>query len=231
MKSRLNYLSGAYSCYGSLLGEPPTAQLLAQVERDFKETPALIQRLSLSQTDLEFRKTSDELRGVQEHVLRLHSNLLWEKVREIGQDASENKHAFEQRDQLFSILTYAQLPEDEVAPHAACVVDALRTFGARTDLDPAFCLRALKLMSHMPAAVIEKHIGSVMLVLHEQEGRKLTVLFEQYCLDVITKLSPEKLASLNLKPQIAAIFKRSSCRSERAKLKRLLRTIPDSTKA
>ena len=228
VKSRLNYLSGAYSCYGSLLGEPPTAQLLAQVERDFKETPALIQRLSLSQTDLEFQKTSDELKGVQTHVRRLHSNLLWEKVREIGQDASENKHAFEQRDQLFSILTYAQLPEDEVAPHAACVVDALRTFGARTDVFSVYCTGAVKLMSHMPAAVIEKHIGSVMLLLNRKEQDGYYNVFQYRCLNVITKLSPEKLASLNLKPRIAAIsLAKSNLPSERELVAKLLKTIPD----
>ena len=82
VKLRLNYLSGAYSCYGSLLGEPPTAQLLAQVEWEFKETPALIQRFSLSQTALELKKTKDELHLILK-VIGVWSVCVW-KRREIA---------------------------------------------------------------------------------------------------------------------------------------------------
>ncbi len=229
---RLNHLSGAYSCYGSMLGEP-TAQLLAQAEREFNETPALIQRFSLSQTDPEVQQTSGDLKRVQTHVLRLHSNLLWEKVREAGEDESGSKEVLMYRYRLFAFLSAAELPEDNVAPHAACVVNMLQTFGeARTKLSPIYCLDALALMSRMPVAVIEKHIGSAMLLLNKNEEDAHCELVRIFCLKVITKLSPEKLASLNLKPRIAAILHaKLLSRSEREHLTKLLRTIPDFTKA
>ena len=189
--------------------------------------PALIQRLSVSQTYAESEPFSAELRGVATIVLRLHSDLLWEKVREAGRDASESKVSYEQRKRLFTILRYADLPEDELAPHAACVVDALQTFGARTDLDSTYCVSALGLMSRMPPAVIEEHIGSVMLVLNLED---VHYLHQKCCLDVIEKLTPEKLASLNLKPQIqiAAIsLAKSNIRSQREQVAKLLKTIPD----
>ena len=229
---RLNHLSGAYSCYGSMLGEP-TAQLLAQAEREFNETPALIQRFSLSQTDPEVQQTSGDLKRVQTHVLRLHSNLLWEKVREAGEDESGSKEVLMYRYRLFAFLSAAELPEDNVAPHAACVVNMLQTFGeARTKLSPIYCLDALALMSRMPVVVIEKHIGSAMLLLNKNEEDAHCELVRIFCLKVITKLSPEKLASLNLKPRIAAILHaKLLSRSEREHLTKLLRTIPDFTKA
>ena len=47
-------------------------------------------------------------------------------------------------------------------------------------------------------------------------------------MSVIAKLSPEKLASLNLKSQIAAIsLAKSNIRSEREQVAKLLKTIPD----
>ena len=120
------------------------------------------------------------------------------------------------------------MPEDELAPHAACVVDALRTFGARTDVFSVYCTGAVKLMSHMPAAVIEKHIGSVMLLLNRKEEDEYYTVFQYHCLNVITKLSPEKLASLNLKPQIETIsLAKSNNYFEREQVAKLLKTIPD----
>ena len=47
-------------------------------------------------------------------------------------------------------------------------------------------------------------------------------------MSVIAKLSPEKLASLNLKSQIAAIsLAKSNLRSDREKVAKLLKSIPD----
>ena len=229
VKFRLNHVSGAYSCFAFRFGQPPpTAQLLAQVERGFEETPALIQQLSLSQTRSEFIQTRDELKGVQKHVLRLHSNLLWEKVREAGLDASENKDAFQQRERLFDILAHAQLPEDELAPHAACVVDALRTSGAT--INSATNIYCLHMMSHMPAAVIEKHIDAVMLLMNKKKDNDHDPIFkivQIFCLKAIAKLAPETLASLNLKAQIAATpLANSDLRSERERVANLLKTFP-----
>ena len=231
VKFRLNHVSGAYSCFAFRLGQPPpTAQLLAQVEREFEEIPALIQRISLSQTRLEFEQVRDELKGAQRHVLRLHSNLLWEKVREAGRDAPENKDAFQHREGLFSILALAQLPEDELAPHAACVVDALRTFGASSASYNFQCLYALDMMLHMPAAVIKKYIDVFMLLLNKKKGNgdPLLQVVQRRCLEAIAKLAPETLASLNLKDQIAATpLANSNLRSERELVAKLLKTIPD----
>ena len=94
-------------------------------------------------------------------------------------------------------------------------------------MNPIHCLAALNLMVCMPAAVIEKHIGSVMLLLNNKEEED-SELLQKFCLDVITKLAPEKLASLNLKPQIAAIsLAKSNFRYEREQVAKLLKTIPD----
>ena len=82
-------------------------------------------------------------------------------------------------------------------------------------------------MQHMPAGIIEEHISTIMLLLNNKEDD----LVQKLCLDVVTKLSPMKLVELNLKPQIAAIFEKSPSRSWREQLAKLLRTIPDSTKA
>ena len=235
VKFRLNHVSGAYSCFAFRFGQPPpTAQLLVQVKREFEEIPALIQRISLSQTRFEFEQVRDELKGVQRHVqrhvLRLHSNLLWEKVREAGRDAPENKDAFQHREGLFSILVHAQLPEDELAPHAACVVDALRTFGASSASYNFQCLYALDMMLHMPAAVIKKYIDVFMLLLNKKKGNgdPLLQVVQRRCLEAIAKLAPETLASLNLKDQIAATpLANSNLRSERELVAKLLKTIPD----
>ena len=86
-------------------------------------------------------------------------------------------------------------------------------------------------MSRMPAAVIEKHIGSVMLLLN-RTGQNFSCcyfkLVQERCLEVVSKLAPEKLASLNLKSQIAAIsLAKSNLRSDREKVAKLLKSIPD----
>ena len=161
-------------------------------------------------------------------MLRLHSNLLWEKVREAGRDEPESKDSLRQRERLFSILRGVRLPEDELAPHAACVVDYLRTFGQARTLSPVFCLDALIMMSHMPAAVIEKHIDSVMFWVIAEPEEDGDFFVQPTALQVIAKLAPKTLASLNLKAQIAAApLAESKLRSEREQVAKLLKSIPD----
>ena len=156
-------------------------------------------------------------------------HLLWEKVREAGRDASENKDAFKLREGLFGILIGAQLQEDELAPHAACVVDALQTSGATIN-SATTNFYYLHMMSHMPATIIEKHIDSVMLLLNwnDKDNNGTLPSLQKNCLKVIAKLTPETLASLNLKVQIAAApLANSNLRSERELVAKLLKTIPD----
>ena len=232
VKFRLNHLSGTY-CGFEFFGNDwelrsPTAQLLAQVEREFKEAPALIQQLNLSKTSSELERTKDDLLEVDTHVMRLHSNLIWEKVRQVGWDASETKDAFRLREKLFNILRHARLPVDELAPHASCVVDALRPSGdASASEIPRYCLNAMGIMNHMPAAVIEKHIDSLMLLLKEAGDEDGDFFIQSDALEVIAKLAPETLALLNLKAQIAAApLAKSQRRSEREQVVKLLKSIP-----
>ena len=223
---RLNHLSGTYSCFTFFARRPaPTAQLLAQVEREFKRIPPLIQQMNLSQSESEFEQTRDELEVVERHVLRLHSNLLWGKVREAGRDASENTHAFELRERLFQLLMYAYVPADELAPHASCVVDVLPSCppeGLR------YVSTALQMMSRMPATVIEKHIDSVMFWVIAEPQEYGDFFIQSTALQVIANLAPKTLASLNLKAQIAAApLAKSKLRSEREQVAELLKKIPD----
>ena len=223
---RLNHLSGTYSSFTFFARRPaPTAQLLAQVEREFKRIPPLIQQINLSQSESEFEQTRDELEVVERHVLRLHSNLLWGKVREAGRDASENTHAFELRERLFQLLMYAYVPADELAPHASCVVDVLPSCppeGLR------YVSTALQMMSRMPATVIEKHIDSVMFWVIAEPQEYGDFFIQSTALQVIANLAPKTLASLNLKAQIAAApLAKSKLRSEREQVAELLKKIPD----
>ena len=130
------------------------------------------------------------------HVLCSFADLLWAKVQELTPSAdADNSRLHRARTQLLRCLMLAGLPQDELAKNEKIVADYLE----RATTQGRSPLGGLFLMKVMPAFVIMKRIELVMRWLSDEN-----MDYAEEALQSLQRLSPQQLASLNVKDEIAA---------------------------
>ena len=169
-------------------------KVLAQTEEERKRMPGLLTQLG--QGGQAASGAADELNDMQSHVLCSFADLLWAKVQELTPSAdADNSRLHRARTQLLRCLMLAGLPQDELAKNEKIVADYLE----RATTQGRSPLGGLFLMKVMPAFVIMKRIELVMRWLSDEN-----MDYAEEALQSLQRLSPQQLASLNVKDEIAA---------------------------
>eukprot|EP00908_Phaeocystis_cordata_P026689 Transcript_9178.p2 GENE.Transcript_9178~~Transcript_9178.p2 ORF type:complete len:387 (-),score=166.81 Transcript_9178:75-1235(-) len=196
--------------------------LLKQVEQERKRVPAILSQIS--RNTIQFSALFDELQGMLPQVLASMAPLIVAKMRElrrIGKGDDPHDELPMMRDGMMLLLDQASISQRELVDIEKDVLDHLEG-EKNSDDDIKMVTGAMSLIRRMPAAVIEKRISTVMWWLtNGAEGDAHDAL------EGLASLSPETLASLNVKAAIAAApLANSKNRDIRNQLSRLVRSIP-----